>query len=247
MARRVGRRGARSSAPAATRRGAGASSSSPPARATSRPRTPTARRCATGCDVTRCARGAARLRRRRTGRLAAARPAPVLPAGDDRAARRATDRRPGRREHLAHSVFRRQGRDTAARAWPPRCSTRRSRSPATTAPPCWRAHPVDVAERGGKVAGANLYHGPLSTFLAAGFTVVARPTPSRPVVRLELRALNGATAVSGRRRCGCRRAAPGARRASAPRGPAPGPRCPARSRAARARPSCGRPARRPAR
>ena len=47
-------------------------------------------------------------------------------------------------------------------------------------------HPVDVAERGGKVAGANLYHGPLSTFLAAGFTVVARPTSSRPVVRLEL-------------------------------------------------------------
>ncbi len=47
-------------------------------------------------------------------------------------------------------------------------------------------HPVDVAERGGKVPGANLYHGPLSTFLAAGFTVVARPTPARPVVRLTL-------------------------------------------------------------
>jgi GNAT superfamily N-acetyltransferase len=44
-------------------------------------------------------------------------------------------------------------------------------------------HPVDVAARGGKVAGANLYHGALSTFLAAGFTEVGRTHPSRPVVR----------------------------------------------------------------
>ena len=49
-----------------------------------------------------------------------------------------------------------------------------------------RGPPVNVAERQGRVPGANLYHGPPSTFLAAGFTVVARPTPARPVVRLTL-------------------------------------------------------------
>ena len=53
------------------------------------------------------------------------------------------------------------------------------------APPCWRATP-STSPSAGQGAGANLYHGPLSTFLAAGFTVVARPTPARPVVRLTL-------------------------------------------------------------
>ncbi len=47
-------------------------------------------------------------------------------------------------------------------------------------------HPVDVAARGGKVGGSNLYHGALSTFLAAGFTEVGRTHPTRPVVRRDL-------------------------------------------------------------
>jgi GNAT superfamily N-acetyltransferase len=47
-------------------------------------------------------------------------------------------------------------------------------------------HPVDVAVRG-RAASADLYHGALSTFLAAGFTEVGRTGPSRPVVRLDLR------------------------------------------------------------
>jgi GNAT superfamily N-acetyltransferase len=44
---------------------------------------------------------------------------------------------------------------------------------------------VDVAAKPG-TSSAELYHGPLSTFLAAGFREVARPRPARPVVRLEL-------------------------------------------------------------
>ena len=47
-------------------------------------------------------------------------------------------------------------------------------------------HPVDVAARGGRASGADLYHGTLSTFLAAGFEEVARTGSSRPVVRLTL-------------------------------------------------------------
>lgn len=47
-------------------------------------------------------------------------------------------------------------------------------------------HPVDVAVRG-RASSADLYHGALSTFLAAGFTEVGRTGPSRPVVRLDLR------------------------------------------------------------
>jgi hypothetical protein len=35
-------------------------------------------------------------------------------------------------------------------------------------------------------AAADLYYGVLSTFLAAGFEVAARPTPDRALVRLEL-------------------------------------------------------------
>jgi GNAT superfamily N-acetyltransferase len=46
-------------------------------------------------------------------------------------------------------------------------------------------YPVDVAAKGA-TSSAELYHGPLSTFLAAGFREVARPGPARPVVRLEL-------------------------------------------------------------
>jgi hypothetical protein len=47
------------------------------------------------------------------------------------------------------------------------------------------AYPVDVAAKG-RTSSAELYHGPLSMFLAAGFREVARPRPARPVVRLEL-------------------------------------------------------------
>ena len=43
-------------------------------------------------------------------------------------------------------------------------------------------HPVDVDARTGKVGGSDLYHGVLSTFLAAGFIEVGRTAPSRPVV-----------------------------------------------------------------
>jgi len=47
------------------------------------------------------------------------------------------------------------------------------------------AYPVDVAERPG-VSSADLYHGPLSLFERAGFTVAARPKPDRAVVQLQL-------------------------------------------------------------
>jgi GNAT superfamily N-acetyltransferase len=46
-------------------------------------------------------------------------------------------------------------------------------------------YPVDLAA-GDAITAAALYHGPLSVFLAARFTEVARPAPDRPVVRLEL-------------------------------------------------------------
>ena len=48
-------------------------------------------------------------------------------------------------------------------------------------------YPVDVAARTTRVAGAELYHGALSTFLAAGFREVGRTGATRPVVRLGLR------------------------------------------------------------
>ena len=47
-------------------------------------------------------------------------------------------------------------------------------------------HPVDVEARGGKASSADLYHGTLSTFAAAGFVEVGRTGPGRPVVRLTL-------------------------------------------------------------
>ena len=46
------------------------------------------------------------------------------------------------------------------------------------------AFPVDTAEK--KASSADLYHGVLTSFVTAGFHVVSRPQPSRPVVRLEL-------------------------------------------------------------
>jgi GNAT superfamily N-acetyltransferase len=46
-------------------------------------------------------------------------------------------------------------------------------------------YPLDVAAKA-RSSSAELFHGPLSTFLAAGFREVARPRPTRPVVRLEL-------------------------------------------------------------
>lgn len=44
------------------------------------------------------------------------------------------------------------------------------------------AHPVDPGAKS-SVSAAEIYHGPLSVFVAAGFTEVARPTPARVVVR----------------------------------------------------------------
>ena len=44
-------------------------------------------------------------------------------------------------------------------------------------------YPVDVAER--RPSAADLYHGTLASFLAAGFEIVSRPQPGRAVVRLE--------------------------------------------------------------
>ena len=46
-------------------------------------------------------------------------------------------------------------------------------------------YPVDLGVQG-RTSSAELYHGPLSVFLRAGFTEVARPQPARPVVRLRL-------------------------------------------------------------
>jgi GNAT superfamily N-acetyltransferase len=47
------------------------------------------------------------------------------------------------------------------------------------------AYPVD-AERKPGVSAAELYHGTLGLFLAAGFTLTARPSETRAVVRLDL-------------------------------------------------------------
>lgn len=44
------------------------------------------------------------------------------------------------------------------------------------------AYPVDTAQRAA-VSSSELYHGPLSVFLRAGFVAVARPVPGRVVVR----------------------------------------------------------------
>jgi GNAT superfamily N-acetyltransferase len=46
-------------------------------------------------------------------------------------------------------------------------------------------YPVDVAAAV-RVSTSRLYHGTLSTFVAAGFAEVARPRPDRPVMRLVL-------------------------------------------------------------
>ena len=46
------------------------------------------------------------------------------------------------------------------------------------------AYPVDTA--GEKVSSADLYHGPLSSFVAAGFEITGRPVDGRAVVRLSL-------------------------------------------------------------
>jgi ribosomal protein S18 acetylase RimI-like enzyme len=47
------------------------------------------------------------------------------------------------------------------------------------------AYPIDVVAKG-HISSAGLYHGALSTFLAAGFREVARPRSARPIVRLEM-------------------------------------------------------------
>lgn len=46
------------------------------------------------------------------------------------------------------------------------------------------AYPVDASV--GKVRPNDLYHGALSTYLAAGFSQTAAPKPGRPLVALEL-------------------------------------------------------------
>jgi len=46
------------------------------------------------------------------------------------------------------------------------------------------AYPVDT--QGEKVSSADLYHGPLSAFEAAGFEITGRPAEGRAVVRLDL-------------------------------------------------------------
>lgn len=48
------------------------------------------------------------------------------------------------------------------------------------------AYPVDTAERPG-MSSAELYHGTVSLFLAAGLEVAARPLPGRAVMRLAVR------------------------------------------------------------
>jgi len=45
-------------------------------------------------------------------------------------------------------------------------------------------YPVDTSAK--KSSSNELYHGALSTFVDAGFTEVARPTPARPIVSLTL-------------------------------------------------------------
>ncbi|KNX39284.1 GNAT family N-acetyltransferase [Luteipulveratus halotolerans] len=47
-------------------------------------------------------------------------------------------------------------------------------------------HPVDVDSRSGSVASGELFHGALSTFIAAGFTEIGRTSPARPVMELVL-------------------------------------------------------------
>lgn len=47
------------------------------------------------------------------------------------------------------------------------------------------AYPVDLAERP-NVSSAELFHGALSTFVAAGFQEIGRSSAARPVVRLDL-------------------------------------------------------------
>ena len=47
-------------------------------------------------------------------------------------------------------------------------------------------YPVDVAAAA-RVSTSRLYHGALTTFVAAGFAEAARPRPDRPVMRLILR------------------------------------------------------------
>lgn len=44
------------------------------------------------------------------------------------------------------------------------------------------AYPVDTAAK--KTSSNDLFHGSLSSFIAAGFTEVARPAPARPIVSL---------------------------------------------------------------
>ena len=48
------------------------------------------------------------------------------------------------------------------------------------------AYPVDLTQRS-LVSASELYHGPLSIFLRAGFEELARPVPGRVVVRLAIR------------------------------------------------------------
>ncbi|MEL4318726.1 GNAT family N-acetyltransferase [Leifsonia sp. YIM 134122] len=55
-------------------------------------------------------------------------------------------------------------------------------------------YPVDTAER--KTSSAELYHGTLSQFVAAGFEVTSRPSPSRAVVTLRIDAERDSRALT---------------------------------------------------
>lgn len=49
------------------------------------------------------------------------------------------------------------------------------------------AYPMDVARlQAARVSGSALYTGTVAMFAAAGFSEVSRPSPSRPVMRLNL-------------------------------------------------------------
>jgi GNAT superfamily N-acetyltransferase len=76
-----------------------------------------------------------------------------------------------------------------------------------------------VAPRG-ETADAWLYTGLATTFARAGFEEVARRSPTRPVMRLDLGPRRAARATPGRRGPAERARAPGRSRAGSPRIPA---------------------------
>ena len=98
--------------------------------------------------------------------------------------------RPGRRHaRLVDRVLRGLAQDPRVRASPPRCLRPRSTMPAS--PRRDDARGVSGRCLGRRVPAADAFHGTLAMFERAGFTVVERrqwnpTTPVRPIVRLEL-------------------------------------------------------------